>query len=173
MMGFMDILSQAMAANGGQANSNPINNNPFAQVADHAPPDALAQGLSAAFGSKQTPPIGDMVAQLFGQSNAGQQAGMLNQLLRTLGPTVMAGLAGGALNKMMSGNNGHITPEQAAQISPAQVQEVVNGANDAHPAVADQLGAFYAQHRGLINGLGGLAASIAMMKMKDHLTGDA
>ena len=51
------------------------------------------------------------------------------------------------------------------------VQDVVNHANDAHPGVADQLGQFYAQHRGLINTLGGIAATVAMMKMKDHMSG--
>ena len=65
-----------------------------------------------------------------------------------------------------------ITPEQAQQLSPQQVQDVVSQANQAHPGVADQLGEFYAQHRGLINTLGGIAATIAMMKMKDHMSGE-
>jgi hypothetical protein len=64
-----------------------------------------------------------------------------------------------------------ITPEQAARLTPQQVQEVVNHANDNHPGVADQLGNFYAEHRGLVNTLGGLAATIALTKMKDHMSG--
>jgi hypothetical protein len=63
-----------------------------------------------------------------------------------------------------------ITPDQAAKLTPQQVQDVVNHANDVHPGVADQLGAFYAQHRSLINTLGGVAATVAMMKMKDHMS---
>lgn len=58
-----------------------------------------------------------------------------------------------------------------AQLTPQQVQDVVNHADQVHPGVADVLGQFYAQHRGLINTLGGIAATVAMMKMKDHLAG--
>ena len=161
-MGILDTLTQAL----GNQKGSPQ----FSDVAQSAPGDALAKGLSAAFSSDQTPDIGSMVSQLFGQSNGAQQAGMLNQLLGTLGPGVMAGLAGGALGGIMRPGQTQITPQQASQLSPQQVQDVVNHANDVHPGVADQLGAFYAQHRGLINTLGGVAATVAMMKMKDHLS---
>jgi hypothetical protein len=143
----------------------------FDQIAQNAPSDVLAKGLSAAFASDQTPAIGSMVGQLFGQSNGAQQAGMLNQLMGALGPAVMAGLAGGVLGKVMSPGQTQITPEQAAQLTPEQVEAVVNHANEVHPGVADQLGSFYAQHKGLINTLGGIAATVALMKMKDHLSG--
>jgi len=159
----MDMLNQALGGQQGAAQ--------FDQVAQNAPNDVLAKGLSEAFASNQTPDIGSMVSQLFGQSSGTQQAGMLNQLLGTLGPGVMAGLAGGALGGIMKPGQTQITPNQASQLSPQQVQDVVNHANDVHPGgVADQLGAFYAQHRGLINTLGGIAATVAMMKMKDHLS---
>jgi len=162
-MGLMDMLNQAL---GGQQGAPQ-----FSDVAQDAPSDALAKGLSAAFASDQTPAIGNMVSQIFGQSNGAQQAGMLNQLLGTLGPGVMAGLAGGALGSIMRPGQTQITPSQASQLTPQQVQDVVNHANDVHPGgVADQLGAFYAQHRSLINTLGGVAATVAMMKMKDHMS---
>jgi hypothetical protein len=164
-MGLMDMLKQAMS--GG---SEPQQ---FEQVAQNAPSDVLAKGLSAAFSSDQTPAIGNMVGQLFGQSNGAQQAGMLNQLIGALGPGVMGGLAGGVLGRVMSPGQTQITPEQASQLTPQQVQDVVNHANEVHPGVADQLGQFYAQHRGLINTLGGIAATVAMMKMKDHLSGQS
>jgi hypothetical protein len=164
-MGIMDMLTQAMSGGSGAQQ--------FGQIAQNAPSDVLAKGLSAAFASDQTPAIGAMAGQLFGQSNSGQQAGMLNQLIGTLGPSVMAGLAGGVLGRVMSPGQTQITPEQAAQLTPQQVQDVVNHANEVHPGVADQLGQFYAQHRGLINTLGGIAATVAMMKMKDHLSGQA
>ncbi len=162
-MGLLDILTQAI----GGANAEQH----FGQVANNAPDDVLAKGLSAAFGSDQTPAIGNMAAQLFGQSNGMQQAGMLNQLMRALGPTVMAGLAGGVLGKIMKPGQAQLSPDQASQLSPQQVQDVVNHANEVHPGVADQLGEFYAQHKGLVNILGGIAATIAMTKMKDHLSG--
>jgi|APFre7841882630_1041343.scaffolds.fasta_scaffold23134_3 hypothetical protein len=164
-MGLMDMLTQAVSGSGGAQQ--------FDQITQNAPSDVLAKGLSAAFASDQTPAIGNMVGQLFGQSNGAQQAGMLNQLIGTLGPGVMAGLAGGVIGKVMSPGQKQITPEQASQLTPQQVQDVVNHANEVHPGVADQLGQFYAQHRGLINTLGGIAATVAMMKMKDHLSGQS
>lgn len=162
-MGLMDMLNQALGS--GQQGAAQ-----FDQVAQNAPPDVLAKGLSEAFKSNQTPDIGSMVAQLFGQSNGAQQAGMLNQLLGTLGPGVLAGLAGGTLGNVLRPGQTQITPDQASQLTPQQVQDVVNHANEVHPGIADQLGAFYAQHRGLINTLGGIAATVAMMKMKDHMS---
>ncbi len=162
-MGLLDTLTQALGNKDGGLQFN--------DIAQSAPGDALAKGLSAAFASDRTPAIGNMVSQLFGQSSGEQQAGMLNQLIGTLGPGVMAGLAGGVLGNVMRPGQTQITPDQAAQLSPQQVQDVVNHASEVHPGVADQLGQFYAQHRGLINTLGGIAATVAMMKMKDHLSG--
>ena len=164
-MGLMEMLTQAVSGGSGAQQ--------FDQIAQNAPSDVLAKGLSAAFASDQTPAIGNMVGQLFGQSNGAQQAGMLNQLIGALGPAVMGGLAGGVLGRVMSPGHTQITPEQASQLTPQQVQDVVNHANEVHPGVADQLGQFYAQHRGLINTLGGIAATVAMMKMKDHLSGQS
>ena len=164
-MGLMEMLTQAVSGGSGAQQ--------FDQIAQNAPSDVLAKGLSAAFASDQTPAIGNMVGQLFGQSNGAQQAGMLNQLIGALGPAVMGGLAGGVLGKVMSPGQTQITPEQASHLTPQQVQDVVNHANEVHPGVADQLGQFYAQHRGLINTLGGIAATVAMMKMKDHLSGQS
>ena len=163
-MSLLDMLTQAISAG-----STPQQ---FDKVTQNAPNDILAKGLSAAFDSKQTPDIGAMASQLFGQSSGTQQAGMLNQLIKSLGPVVMAGLAGGVLKKVMAPGQTQITPEQAQQLSPQQVQDVVSQANQAHPGVADQLGEFYAQHRGLVNTLGGIAATIALMKMKDHMSGE-
>jgi len=46
----------------------------FDQVAQGVPGDVLAGGLAHAFRSDQTPDIGAMVAQMFGNSNGQQQA---------------------------------------------------------------------------------------------------
>jgi hypothetical protein len=162
-MGLLDTLTQAI--------SNREGTQQFGQIAQSAPSDVLAKGLSEAFASDRTPAIGNMVAQLFAQSNGAQQAGVLNQLIAALGPAASGGLAGGVLGQLMRPGQTQITPDQAAQLTPQQVQDVVNHANEVHPGVADQLGQFYAQHRGLINTLGGIAATVAMMKMKDHLAG--
>jgi hypothetical protein len=69
----------------------------------------------------------------------------------------------------MSPGATQVTPEQAAKLTPEQVQAVVTHAGETNPGIADQLGNFYAQHSGLIKTLGGVAMLIAMTKMKDHL----
>lgn len=162
-MGLMDILNQVMA-------SGNASDQHFDQVANAVPGNVLAGGLAAAFRSDQTPSIGSMVGQLFGNSNGGQQAGMLNQILATLGPAAAASLAGGVLSRAMTPGSNQITPAQASQLTPQQVQDVVEHAHQNDPGIADQLGSFYAQHSGLIKTLGGAALAIAMVKMKDHVS---
>ncbi len=161
-MGLLDTLSQMVS--GGN-----VTDQHFDQVAQQAPTDVLGRALSGAFSSNDTPPMGQMVGQLFGNSNGAQQSGMLNQLLATLGPAAAAGLAGGALGRIMSPGATQVTPEQAAKLTPEQVQAVVTHASETNPGIADQLGNFYAQHSGLIKTLGGVAMLVAMTKMKDHL----
>jgi hypothetical protein len=164
-MGLLDILTQAMS----QPNTHEEAENHFGNAMQHASPDILGGGLAEAFRSNQTPAIGDMVGQLFGQSNGNQQAGMLNSLMGSMGPALLATLAGGAISKMMQPGQTQITPEQAQKLSPQQVQAIVNEAHAKDPSVADNLGSFYANHKGLVNTLGGIAATVAMMKMKDSL----
>lgn len=162
-MGLMDILNQVIS--GGTASDQH-----FDQVAESVPGNVLAAGLAHAFRSDQTPAIGDMVGQLFGNSNGSQQAGMLNQILASLGPAAAASLAGGVLGRVMSPGSSQITPTQASQLTPDQVQAVVENAHQTSPGIADELAGFYAQHAGLIKTLGGAALAIAMVKMKDHVS---
>jgi hypothetical protein len=157
-MGLLDILSQAL--NAGSANAQS-----FDQVAQGVSPDILSKGLGAAFQSNETPAIGEMVAQLFGNSNGHQQAGMLNQLLAAVGSGAVPAL----LSNIVPANGDKITAEQASQLSSQQVQELVDEAHQTNPSIANEIANFYAQHASLINTLGGAALSIAMVKMKDHL----
>jgi hypothetical protein len=163
-MGLFDILSQVVSGNTAHSEQH------FDTVAQNAPADVLASGLAGAFRSDQTPAIGQMVGQMFGNSSGQQQAGMLNQILATLGPAATAALAGGALGKIMSPGSTQITADQASQLSPQQVQDVVDHAHEVNPGIADQLASFYSQHSGLIKTLGGAALAIAMAKMKDHVS---
>ena len=161
-MGLLDILNQVVG-------SGAVSDQHFDQVAQSAPPSVLAAGLASAFRSDQTPDIGQMVGQLFGNSNGQQQAGMLNQILATLGPAAAAGLAGGVLGRVLSPGASQLTPAQASQLSPKDVQDVVEHAHQNNPGIADELAGFYANHSGLIKTLGGAALMIAMTKMKDHV----
>jgi hypothetical protein len=162
-MGLLDILTQVVS-------SGTVSDEHFDQVAKNAPTDVLAAGLASAFRSDQTPDIGQMVGQLFGNSNGQQQAGMLNQILATLGPAAAASLGGGVLGRVMSPGSSQLTPAQASQLSPQEVQQVVEHAHQTNPGIADELASFYANHSGLIKTLGGAALAIAMAKMKDHVS---
>jgi hypothetical protein len=72
-VGLMDILQQYTANAGGSADAHQH----FDEVARQAPPEVLGQGVADAFRNDQTPSFGEMVGQMFGQSNPQQQAGVL------------------------------------------------------------------------------------------------
>lgn len=61
----------------------------FDRAARAAPKDAIADAMSAAFRSDQTPPFAQMASQMFGRASGPQRAGMLNALLATVGPMVL------------------------------------------------------------------------------------
>lgn len=158
-MGLLDLLQQALGGNE-QAH--------FDKVAEQASPDQLGAGLAAAMRSPETPPFGTMVSQMFGQSSPAQQAGVLNQILATLGPAAATALAGGALGRLLAPGQAQISPEQAAQITPEQVSAIAAQAEQSHPGVVDRVSEFYGQHAGLIKLLGGAAVAVALAKMKEH-----
>jgi hypothetical protein len=141
----------------------------FDQVAQAAPPNVIAEGLSAVFKSDQTPAFGNLVSSLFSQSSGDQKAGVLNQLLASVGPGTLAQLAGGgALASLLGGGAQQITPEQAQSISPDLVQQLANHAEKADPSIIDKASAFYAQHTTLVKTLGGAALSIAIAKVAER-----
>ena len=159
-MGLMDILQNALSCNEPEKH--------FDQVAENASSEQLGAGIAGALRSDQTPPFGNMVGQLFGHSSSTQLAGLLNQILGALGPAAAASLGGGLLGKLLQPGQTQISPEQASQLSPAQVTEIATHAEQARPGVVDQIGNFYAQHSGLIKKLGGTALLVTMAKIKEH-----
>ena len=168
-MGLMDILQQY---------ANPSGSNPdaahqhFDEVARTAPPDIVGKGVADAFRADSTPPFGEMVGRMFGQSNPEQQAGVLNQLLRAIGPGVLSALGGGILGRMSAPANAGIpqlTPEQASQMTPAQVQEIATRAEQQNPSVLDHVGDFYAQHPQLVKTLGSAALAIALAGVANRM----
>jgi len=145
----------------------------FGQVAQTAPPELVGQGLAAAFRSNQTPPFGQMVAQLFSQANPQQQAGMLTQLLSNLSPAAIAALTNsgvlpGVLGQGAGSVPAPVSPQQASEITPAQVQQIATHAEQHSPGIVDQLSQFYAQHTGLVQTLGSAALAIALAHMANR-----
>ena len=114
-----------------------------------------------------------MVSQMFGASSPEQRAAMLNQLGAALGPagaSILGGLFGQntAVAGAAAGVTPTVTPEQASQVDPQQVQDVVTRAQQHNPGILDSLSSFYAQHPGLVKTLGSAALAIILGKMSEH-----
>ena len=162
-MGLLDILQQY--ANPSAAPSGNVADH-FDQVAQQVPQQSLGQGIAAAFRSDATPAFGQSVGSLFGQSNPNQQAGVLNQLVQSLGPGALTSVAGGILGRILGGGTPGatptITPQQASQLSPDDVSAIAAHAQQQDPSIVDRVGSFYAQHPTLVKTLGAVALSAVM-----------
>lgn len=160
-----DILGRYLGGNTGPGQVG----DDFSHVAQNVPSDILSKGLAAAFGSNATPAPGAMISQMFGASSPEQRAAMLNQLASALGPA-----AGGILGGLLGGGAAtagipNISPAQASQVDPGQVQAAVTQAQQQNPGILDSLSGFYAQHPGLVKTLGSAALAIAMAKISEHM----
>lgn len=168
-MSLMDQLGSVLKQYTGGAAQNPADASAhFDQVAQAAPPNVMAEGIAAMFHSDQTPAFGSMVSSLFSQSNGDQKAGMLNQLLASVGPGALASMAGGGALASLLGGGKQITPEQAQNISPETVQQIAAHAQQTDPSIVDKASAFYAEHSTLVKTLGGAALSIALAKVAER-----
>ena len=151
----------------------------FDEVARQVPSAALAGGLADAFRSDKTPDFGQMAASLFGGSNGQQQAGLIGQLIRSVGPALLSSVAGGALGRMFQGSPQgsagagagvnddvpaatQISASDLSPLTPDQVRELATEAQRQDPGVLDRVGAFYAEHPEVVKVLGGAALAIAL-----------
>ena len=144
----------------------------FNQVAQAAPASDLAGGLAAMFRSNQTPPFGQLVGQLFGNSNGDQRANVLNTLLASAGgAAILPQLAQAAGISIPAGGGApQITPEDAARITPEMVQQAAEHAEKHDPSIVDRVSQVYAQHPALINSLGTVAMSMALSHLANRRT---
>ena len=161
----------------------------FDQLAQNAPQSELADGLAAAFRSDQTPAFGQMVSQMFANGNGQQRASLLNTLIRTVGPTILAqvlarrGGGGGGLAGLLGGGGGgggglagllgggaapEVTPEQAEQVSPEEVAQIAEQAEQQDPSIIDRVSDFYSRQPTLVKTLGAAALTIALAKIADR-----
>jgi hypothetical protein len=179
------ILAQYLNAQGGTAQGDALDH--YEQVAQHTTGGQLGEGLAEAFRSDATPPFEQMVSQLFGRSNGMQQAGVLNQILATVGPAILAAVAGNVMGRLTQGQHAtptasstasstaaqpistQITPDQASKLSPTQVEDIVKQAAARDPSVMDRLSNYYAEHPGLVKTLGGAALAIALAKIANNM----
>jgi hypothetical protein len=149
-----DIIQKYSGQGGGTAAAPANPHEDFQRVAQAAPKEVVASGLSEAFRSEKTPAFPQMLASMFGQSNPNQQAGLLNKLLTALGPEAASMIPG------VSSPN--VTPQQASQITPDQVQQMAERAQNKNPSIVDQVSGFYAQHPDVVKAVGGMALSIML-----------
>lgn len=164
-MGLLDILQQYANPQAAPTDNVPQH---FDEVAQQASPQELGNGVAAAFRSDATPPFGQMIGTLFGQSNPQQRAGILNQLVQSVGTGALSSVAGGVLGRVLGGAGTAaptITPEQAQQISPSDAAAIAEHAEKTDPSIMDRAGQFYAQHPQLVKGLGAAALAIALGRM--------
>ena len=159
-----NVIQRYSGQGGGTAAAPESAHDDFQQVSQAAPKEVVAGGLSQAFRSDQTPPFPQMLANLFTHSDPNQRAGLLNRLLESAGPGILAALPGlGGLSSLLG--QGRVTPEQASQVSPDQVQQIAEHAQQQNPSIVDQASSFYAQHPDVVKAVGGLALTIALQHM--------
>jgi len=168
-MGFMDELGGLLGqVTGGNASESELHG-AFDRLAQAVPQGALADGLAHAFRSEQTPPFPQMVANLFSSSNGDQKAGLLNQLVSSIGPggasQALQALGGGSsgIASLLSGSS--VTPAQAQQVTPEAVQALAQHAQNNNPAVLDATASFFAQHSTLVKTIGAGALSLVMSRI--------
>lgn len=171
-MNLMDILKQYAA----RPTSTETD---FDEVAPQVSSDVLGDGIAHAFRAEQTPPFANMVQQMFGGSNPSQRAGLLTQLLGTLGPALLAKVAGGIFGKKFGGGSGVatspasgsapvITAADAEKVTPEQVREIAEQAEKADPGILDQIGGYYGKHPEVFKTLGGAALAIALGRIANR-----
>ena len=168
-MGLMDVLQHYANA---AAPKPDLAHDHFDEVSAGAPREVLAQGMGDAFRADSTPPFGDMVGRLFGQSDPQQRAGVLNQLIRSIGPGVLASLGGGLLGRLASPGTGapvQVTPEQASQLTPEEAQTIATRAEQQDPGIVDKIGGYYAQHPQLFKTLGSAALAVALAGVANRM----
>jgi len=156
-------LVERYSGQGGGAASAPQNPHlDYERATQTAPPNVVADGLAQSFRSDRTPPFPEMISHMFGQSDPNQRAGLLNRLLASAGPGVLAALPG--LSGLLRGG-GALTPEQASQVTPEQARQIAAHAEKQDPSVVDRVSSFYAEHPQVVQALGGLALTVALQHM--------
>ena len=148
-----DIFQRHSGQGGSRATAAADPHQDFQQVASAASPNVIASGISQACRPGKTPPFSEMLSNLFSQSDPSQRAGVLMSALPGLGGP----------SSLLSGGSG--TPEQASQVSPAQVQQMAAHAEKQNPSIVDEVRSIYARHPQVMKASGGLALSITLRHM--------
>ncbi len=169
-MSWMDQIGGMLQQYAGGNKSHETAEQDFDQVAGNAPPNVLSGGLADAFRSNETPPFGNMLGQMFGNSNGSQKANILNTLLATAGPALLSGGILGQLGNLLKSGQ-PVTADVAEQVSPQDVEQLAVEAEKQDPSVVDRVSDFYSQHPTLVKGLGAVALAFMMRSMAGQKRG--
>lgn len=165
--GLGDLLRQATSGNAPERDVHAA----YDQVAGAVPREDLADGIKHAFDSDRTPPFPQMVSGLYSRSNPDQKAGLLNQILGSLGgPGALSGLLGGGALGSLGGllSRGSVSPQEAQQVPPQDVQVLAQTAAGHNPSVVDAVSQFYAQHPALVKTLGAGAIALLLSRLTER-----
>ena len=128
----------------------------FSSVVEAAPVPAIARGLETAFRASETPPLPQMVAELFSRSDASQRAGILNLLVDDLTPSAVRTVLGqerlGSLAELL-GRDRYLSAAEAEHISAEIARELVAAAARRDYGIVEKITGFYADYPRLLRAL--------------------
>ena len=159
------LLQKYSDASGSSPAANAVAD--FAKVAQRAPASELSSGLSAAFRSSNIP-FGEMISQLFAQSDPTQRAGILSHLLAAAGPAAASAGGLGGLAGLLPGAASVLSPDQAQQVPSETVRQLADAAAKRDPSIIDRAGEFYAQHPTLVQSMGAGALALIMSHLSQR-----
>ena len=148
--GLSDLLKRVKAGNVPEDEVNAA----YDRVSGALPSEALADGLSHAFKSDETPPFEQMVSALFDRSTPEQKADFVNHLISIIGP---AGVAQALSTAGMASESSTIEPEM--------LQGLARQAAAKDPSIIDKAALFYSQHPTLVKSLGVAALALLMRRV--------
>lgn len=139
----------------------------YDETVRQVPRPTLAEGLSEAFRSDQTPPFEQMVTGLYRHSNPAQKAGLINQILAAIGTAGAAEVLPLGWIRSLPGvlRGARVTPQQATQVPPEEVGVLARKATSRNPRVLEKAADFYAQHPALVKAIGAGALALLMSRI--------
>jgi hypothetical protein len=174
-MGLMGMLGGILQECESSGQTPPNLTQHMDNAATAIPQGALGDVLSHVFSSSnsaQTGGFGQMLGGLFGQSPSGTQANVLNQLITAAGPNVLSSIMGsgalGGLAGVLGGSTPRqLSPDEAAQVPPSEVQQLAQHVQQSNPGVIDKMSEIYSAHPTLVKTLGTGAMMLALRKISE------
>lgn len=161
-MGMIDILHRY--TDGKKPMPPPEIEDDFGEVAHEAGQDAIQDGIAEAFRADETPTFEEMVAVLFENSAPEVRAGLLDSLLAGLPPSGHFVRDKGVLSDIWRKYHAgaRVAAQRAAEVDPADVEQVARQAREQNPGVLERVSRFYARHPEVVRNLGSVAMTVVL-----------